>query len=288
MGHIYKVTNKVNGKVYIGQTMREIFIRWKEHVRYSSYDDLDYKSLLYYAIRKYGADSFSIEEIEECEDSKLDEREQYWIDFYHSCEDGYNINIGGQGTQKYKTEPIMNLWTQGYTAKRIAEELGISRQVVTKRLKGNGVQLREILSRGNKAVAKKRKVLRISKDGMETVLYNTMAEAAEANNLRTSALTMVCSGERNFAHGYRWQYYDGEDLPLFFEPFPVKDHCPKQVHQYTMDGKYMRTFRTMSEAARSLGKSGVRTIKYACGGLSRSGYGYKWSLNKYDVLPNCL
>ena len=82
MGFIYKVTNKVNDKVYIGQTVRSVSLRWKEHVRYSSYDNLDYTSLLYHAIRKYGEDSFSVEELEKCEDEKLDERERYWIDFY--------------------------------------------------------------------------------------------------------------------------------------------------------------------------------------------------------------
>lgn len=113
MGFIYKVTNNINGKVYIGQTTRTVAVRWSEHVRYSSYDNLGYTSLLYYALRKYGANSFSVEEIEECNDAILDEREQYWIKKYDSCETGYNITRGGQGAIRCEEDDIIDLWNAG-------------------------------------------------------------------------------------------------------------------------------------------------------------------------------
>ena len=71
-GIIYKVTNKLDGKNYIGQTRFSVKKRFKEHARADS--------LLGKAIRKDGIENFIAEVIEECETRReLDEREIYWI-----------------------------------------------------------------------------------------------------------------------------------------------------------------------------------------------------------------
>ena len=101
MGYIYKATNVVNGKVYIGQTVRTVEARWKAHLwSANNKNGFRYNSLLHKAIKKYTADSFTIEAIEECDDSLLNEREIYWIDFYHATDRnfGYNIQDGGRNT----------------------------------------------------------------------------------------------------------------------------------------------------------------------------------------------
>ena len=285
MGYIYKVINSINNKVYIGQTTRTIPIRWSEHVRYSANKNLNYTSELYYAIQKYGAESFVVEQIEECNDNMLDEREQYWIDKYDSCNNGYNITRGGQGAIRTDYKKIIDLWSLGLPVKSIAEELGVSKQVVAKRLKYNGITVHEILSRGNKAVARHKRVVRISEDGKESVVYNSLAEASRENNLTTGQISMVCCGYRNYAGGYRWKYLDEIDVNNDFEPALKQYHYKKQVHQYTLDGKYICSFDSISEAARSFGKTSVRTIRYACGSSKRTGYGFRWSFDKFDVLP---
>lgn len=100
MGYIYKVTNVVNGKVYIGQTMRTIEARWKDHNWDSNNKNgPKYCSSFHNAIRKYSADSFIVEEVEECDNSLLNEREVFWIAFYNSADNchGYNLTTGGDG-----------------------------------------------------------------------------------------------------------------------------------------------------------------------------------------------
>lgn len=100
MGYIYKATNVVNGKVYIGQTIRTVEARWKDHAWDANRKDgPKYCSSFHQALRKYSIDNFTIEEIEECEDCLLDEREVFWIDFYHSTDNryGYNLTTGGCG-----------------------------------------------------------------------------------------------------------------------------------------------------------------------------------------------
>lgn len=98
MTGIYKITNILNGKVYIGQS-QDINRRWKEH-RYRAFQSnaQQYEGYLYRAIRKYGIDNFTFEILEECKIADLDEKEKYYIDLYDSYKNGYNETAGGQGT----------------------------------------------------------------------------------------------------------------------------------------------------------------------------------------------
>jgi group I intron endonuclease len=92
---IYKITNKVNGKIYIGQTTRSIKFRWKRHVEAARYTS---NSILHKAIRKYGEHSFEIELIEYADDKvSLNEKEIFWISHFNSTDSsiGYNITKGG-------------------------------------------------------------------------------------------------------------------------------------------------------------------------------------------------
>lgn len=85
---IYKVTNIINGKIYIGQTSK---------------NDPNYLGsgpIIMKAIRKYGKESFIKEIIESCDSKEmLNEREIFWISFYNSTDrnTGYNISTGGNG-----------------------------------------------------------------------------------------------------------------------------------------------------------------------------------------------
>ena len=104
MGHIYKITNKINNKIYIGQTTKaRPSDRFSQH-RYAA-RHLDQKSntnYLYYSMNKYGVENFTFEIIEEVDNQLLNEREQYWISFYNcKAPFGYNMTDGGDGTQGF-------------------------------------------------------------------------------------------------------------------------------------------------------------------------------------------
>lgn len=87
---IYKITNKINGKIYIGQSSN-IDERWKNHLK--TKDNTHFHN----ALQKYGKDSFKWEIIEDnLNDSKIRfEREKFWISFYKSNITGYNMTSGG-------------------------------------------------------------------------------------------------------------------------------------------------------------------------------------------------
>lgn len=84
---IYKITNKINGKSYIGQSI-DIERRFREHRK--SKDD----SLIDNDIRKYGQDVFTFEILEECPSIELNRRERYYIEKFKSHKKGYNQTAG--------------------------------------------------------------------------------------------------------------------------------------------------------------------------------------------------
>lgn len=85
---IYKITNNINNKSYIGQSI-QIEQRWKEHKLKYNWEREKTKPL-YLAFQKYGLENFTFEIIEECKEEQLDIKEKYWIDFYNSYKEGYN------------------------------------------------------------------------------------------------------------------------------------------------------------------------------------------------------
>lgn len=102
---IYKIENKVNGKVYIGQSIN-IKKRFIEH-RYRACDESDDKTYglyLYAAMRKHGIENFSFTIIEECSKEELNEREMYWIQYYKSNQKEYGYNLSDGGDSKYSRD----------------------------------------------------------------------------------------------------------------------------------------------------------------------------------------
>lgn len=101
-GYIYKITNKLNGKVYIGQTTRTVEIRFREHLTRAEYycrryGKAEYKYMhLYLAIVKDGKENFFVETIDTAASrEELDKKEKYWIRQLCTVEQGYNMLNGG-------------------------------------------------------------------------------------------------------------------------------------------------------------------------------------------------
>lgn len=94
MTGIYKITNQINNKIYIGQSV-DINKRWQYYK--SPPEILNYKSKIISAIKKYGIENFIFEILEECPINELDKKEYYYVKLYDSINKGYNIIDGGQG-----------------------------------------------------------------------------------------------------------------------------------------------------------------------------------------------
>lgn len=104
---IYKITNKINGKMYIGQTKRKFEKRWARHIRDSLNNILD--THFARAIRLYGPENFITEIIDTADtEEELTKKEYYWIHYYNTINEGYNETDAeykcGGNTYKSKTK----------------------------------------------------------------------------------------------------------------------------------------------------------------------------------------
>jgi len=130
--YIYKITNKVNGKVYIGQSIRPIEQRFQRHINDAVNNILD--THFARAIRKYGKENFYIELVETCDNqTELNLREQYWIRKYDSINNGYNETDAtskcGGNTYMSKTESEMKEISEKISKTKLGSKNPHSRSV---------------------------------------------------------------------------------------------------------------------------------------------------------------
>ena len=132
MGQIYKITNLVNGKIYIGQTGYDFISRFKGHVKDSKYKDKqDYP--LYAAFRKYGLANFTVELVEEI----------YYIEKYGSYHNGYNQTLGGGGNKTVEIDHklVLDSYTNTKSIAKTAKQFDVSTSVIKKILVLHGITI---------------------------------------------------------------------------------------------------------------------------------------------------
>lgn len=185
-GYIYKITNKINGKMYVGQTKNSIKTRFYDHKRNSKDPNKpNYYYPLYKAFRKYGIENFEIEELECCDISLLNERETYYIEKYDTYNNGYNCTLGGGGKQmhNFNEQEIIEKYKKNPIIMPIANEYNCADSTIKKILEKNNV---EIISAPEQA--KRKGISTIQKDLNGNVMneFSTLIEAAKwvkENNL---------------------------------------------------------------------------------------------------------
>ena len=140
---IYKITNIINNKSYIGQTIKTAEERWKEHKAHAfgSHPN-DQNKTLYKAIRKYGVENFTFEVLQDNIETfeQLDKAEIYWIDYYNSFVKGYNETFGGQQYHKIlPNKEIIEDYYKTRSARKTALNFGIDHSTVDDILNQNNI-----------------------------------------------------------------------------------------------------------------------------------------------------
>ena len=207
-GIIYKITNTINGKVYIGKTLETMEKRWKEHQK----DSIRFTDRpLYRAMNKYGIKNFIIEVVEEPEIEILSQRECYWIEYYNSYHFGYNATLGGDGKVLYNYQQIVNKYLEGALVKEIAKEFECSVDTVSKALGLAGLD-----SNTNSHKRSRKPVLMCEDNGTVVKEFSSRAEAAtwlieqgiaktnDKDNV-TAAIGRVVNGQRKSAYKKLWR-----------------------------------------------------------------------------------
>ena len=236
-GHIYKITNKVDGKIYIGQTICGFKKRYGNNLQKNT-TNIHLKN----AINKYGIEPFEIIEIFDSSDSidELNELEKYWIEFFGGINSGkiYNFTSGGlnaklsdefkeklriikTGTKlSEETKKKMSIAQKEKNAKMTEEERKVygahkkgtktSDDIKRKisETKKNAVNKKEIQE---KIIAKKNKKVICLTNGK---IFNSLKEAGEFYGFSSSMISTCCKVKREFAgrdeNGIflKWRYYE--------------------------------------------------------------------------------
>lgn len=207
---IYKITNKVNGKVYIGQTTRSIEKRWKEHINHKSHC-----SALHSAIVRYGAEKFCVEVIDVAASiDELNTKEAYWIEKYKSIAPyGYNLDSGGKNKIICQfTRDKMSKSRKGVSK----PHTGIPRSEKTKEKislanKGHPYYPGVLTEDGRKRISQAQSisVSRYTKNGEYIDTFESATKAQQEIGVCSANITIVCKGRRKTAGGYVWRYANG-------------------------------------------------------------------------------
>ena len=174
MGYIYLITNKINGKQYVGKTENTIDERWKEHKQDYKKERCE-KRPLYDAMLKYGVENFEIKELEYLKEGGklLSDRETYWIKTLNTFgHNGYNATKGGDGSTLYDHQKIINLYKELGTMAKVASKLGCSVDTVRDILNSNNIDVEK-----RKQMQQAKEIEQYSLDGK---LLNVFSSAQEA------------------------------------------------------------------------------------------------------------
>lgn len=258
-GIIYKITNLINGKVYIGQTVNKngfngrydrkgkgVERTYKKHENYKKLG-YGYNKHLFDSIMKHGFDAFKVDEIFDISFSKeeLNIKEKCWIQFYDSYKDGYNNNLGGDGNSGYEG------------------------------LKGE-----------NNPMAKP--IIQLNLDGSFVRKWSCMEHASQELNISKSTISNMCNEKLDkngygykSAGGFLWMlledYNDGKEI---IYNNMVGEYNKEPVIQLSLKGKFIREFESISEASRTIKGITTGKISKCCQNKRKSHGGFMWIYKK--------
>ncbi len=210
---VYKITNKINGKMYIGASIN-IKSRKKDHFKRETSKRFDGRMPLYREMDHYGRENFSFDILEETSLEMLSEREEFFISKYDSVANGYN--------QSYKAEPMRDDEIKKRHGKRLSdwnkeqwqnEEYRRERSKRSSEYQKERLKSPEYLAEKSKQLKKytdsiKKPIEQYDKQGNLIAVYNGVREAERATGIGSAQISAVALGKprRKSAGGFVWKY----------------------------------------------------------------------------------
>ncbi len=220
---IYKITNTVNGKCYIGQTTRSLEIRFQEHL-----SDKSHCKKLVNAIAKYGKENFTIDLIQEISNiQELNQKEKNEILKNNSVDNGYNILSGGNN-------------------RKLTLETKIK---ISKSLKGKKkpIGFIETLKKFSE-----KPVYQYDKMGNYINSFASIEEARKKINTLKANISKVCNGFRKSAGGFQWKWFQVDKIKEIASNQPRGRSGPGKKAVALLDSKknILEKYNSISEAAK--------------------------------------
>lgn len=187
--------------------------RWKEHCKDYKKEKFE-KCPLYSAIRKYGIENFLLSTIEQCDDTIVNDREVYWIEYFQSFKNGYNATVGGDGKHYLDYDLICSVYEKVQNCKEVARQLNVSADAVQYVLKNRNISIRSSQEIAIEKLGKQVHMYSLNDEYIKT--FSTLADAArfiiESQNKNaqlkgiSTNIGRVANGKRNSAYNYKWKY----------------------------------------------------------------------------------
>lgn len=254
MTGVYTITNKVNNKVYVGSTSKDLFVRIKTHLNELRRNDHVNKKLQH-AFNKYGEDNFEFELLEESPPEYCVSLEQYWINMLDSVSNGYNLrslahsNLGIKYPQEVR--------------KRLSEiHKGLPSHWIGRKHKPESIEklraahLKENLSAETLAKMKKsqnerfrknaRPVAKVDFYGEIIETFPSESKAGKSMGHKNGSMIRNCiSGKMRSSGGFLWVHNNNniqESINKAIDRLYVKD----KVAQYNLDNKFIRSWPSIN------------------------------------------
>ncbi len=222
MAYIYKITNTINGKAYVGQTLYSLEKRFADHVKDST-KSVHSKRPLYKAMLKYGCAAFSIEIVEELPNDPevLNNREIYWITKFHTyCKDplgpGYNATLGGGSKMLYDRQAIIQYLHKNNCVKDASVAFNCTKDTIIDIAKAANITVKT-----GPELVKELYSKPINIYNLQNTLVHTVSSVREAeqwirdhniSNAKGGAIrahiSEACRGKRKTAYGFIWRFVD--------------------------------------------------------------------------------
>lgn len=274
---IYKIENLINHKVYIGQSI-DIEKRWEEHKFYRKKEN----TVLQKAFCKYGISNFDFSIIEECQKEELNDKEKYWIKYYNSYENGYNMTYGGEGSLVVDYQKVLQVYQTNYNLTKTSQILNININTVRKIINYYNIPYDKTSSLPHIVVMIDPYTLK------EIKTFNSICEAGRYLNISEAMIRKHLRGEATTAGGYYWKVL-GEDknfTPLNKDT-KIQNTTALKILQYDDNNNLIKIYPSLSQANKALGKSrSNQSIKQACENHSKV-FGYYWKIEKGEKNNGC-
>lgn len=210
---IYKITNILNGKVYIGQTIKSLSTRRSSHIRSSNNKKLNPKSI-HHHIKEIGIENFKFEVIKECNSkNELDEFEKFYISDLKSNNPlfGYNLTSGGSGN--YEASYEYRKYMSGLSRCKISIDV-------------------------------------YDDSGVFFMTFTSINEAGRVMNISPKKINRVLKNKRRTTNGFIFRYSNGSpDLKIDIK----KAYDPRRkITQFDLLGNKLSEFSSIKEASEIL------------------------------------
>lgn len=304
VGDIYLITNRINGKMYVGQTRCAnggYIGRWKDHL-YVARRSETAPWYIDRAIQKHGDENFSIELLERVRFSDvdicaewMDEREMFYIKLYNTRENGYNLTDGGKGNKNWevpsdtvdkirermKTQPPPSRLGKKHS-KETREKISLS----LIKLFSDEARKTEIIAKAlatkkaNDSFGKKTTaIFKYDANGIFVKSYDSIKNASLSTGIHASSISRSCQRNHKL-HGFYFRYqkdFNGLDS----SSIKIKKFYgakAKPVDQFSIDGVFIQTHPSAVEAGKSVGARGKK-ISACLAGEYKTYHGYIWKFH---------